>query len=1321
MFQTVRKKRAATGRVGAVAVLSAIALAVMGVQSQAATTGPTTSSAADSASSASSSSASPSYQSVCGPAKPGTFSCFALRSTDTPSAVHGPQGAATAPAGYGPGDLQSAYSLPSDGGAGQTVAIVDAYDDPTAEADLAVYRQQYGLPPCTTANGCFSKVDQRGGTQYPPANAGWDGEISLDLDMVSAIAPEARILLIEADDDSETNLAASVDEAVALGAKFVSNSYGSTYTSAAGSGEDPSETTTLDAYYNHPGVAVVAASGDSSYGVAYPAASQFVTSVGGTSLTRDPGSARGWSETAWSGAGSGCSLYEPKPAFQHDTGCANRSVADVSAVANPATGVAVYQSGIGWGVYGGTSVASPVIASVYADAGTPAPGTYPNSYPYAAGAGLNDITSGNNGSCTVGYLCNAVTGYDGPTGLGTPAGLQAFRTGPHGTLAGTVTSRAGKPVAGATVSDGTDVARTDAQGRYTLALPAGSHDLTVTAYGYVTGTAKVTVAAGATVTEDIKLAQVPSETVSGTVTDGSGQGWPLYAEVTVNGDPNAVWTNPRTGRYQVTLPKDSDYTLSFAPAAPGYDEVTKTVHVAQAPLSVNAAATADPWTATAPGYKLTLTGPTETFDSTTSAPAGWSVVNASGTSEGWQFNDPGNRGNQTGGTGGFAIADSNHFGFSSNLNTSLVSPVYDFSGDTQPEVGFDTMWVDNPYYESFEVQASDDDGATWTTVWTPDTEINAGDYSVTDAHFDVPLTAYAGKPSVQLRFVYTAHGAWYWGIDNVFVGQRDFLPTSGGLVVGTVQDANTGQGVVDATVTAGSDSSVQAQAVATPLDPNLGDGYYSLFVPGTGEHTLSAAKFDYVTAPRTVNVRANSTVEANYRLKAGQLQVTPGSITASAGLGGHATRTLTVTNTGTVPATLQIGEQGGQAGAASPSTVQGAPLQRIPGTYPMDRITGQPQSQAPAAGPSATPSDDAWQSAPGLPAAVADNVADAYDGKIYSGFGDSGGFSTSNSLYVLNPAAGTWTQLASAADPREAPGHGIIDGKLYVAGGWASDGTLDSKLEIYDIAGNTWTTGASDPDPYAGAGSAVVDGKLYLVGGCGADTCGTADASVYDPATNTWSQIAPYPEAISWNSCAGIDGKLYCAGGASSSGASVQHAYVYDPATNAWSTLPDMPIPLWGSAYAAANGMLVISSGITSGSTLTNQGVAYDPQDSTWTTLPNANTATYRGAGALGFYKLGGAPGSIYVPTTDVEYLPGYAVDPSANVPWLAESATKLTLRPGQRVTVTVTLDAGASEVGQPGTYSAQLVFGSSTPYPIPPVSVTLTVPTNTAPAKNAA
>lgn len=327
------------------------------------------------------------------------------------------------PSGYGPSDLLSAYNLPANGGAGQTVAIVDAYNDPNAESDMGVYRAQYGLPACTTANGCFRKVSQTGATSYPRNSTGWAGEISLDLDMVSAIAPKAHIILVEAKSATLGNLGASVNEAVSLGAKFVSNSYG---------GSESSSDPTYDAsYFKHPGVAITVSSGDGGYGVEYPAASQYVTSVGGTALRRSSNS-RGWTESVWSttkteGAGSGCSAYDPKPSWQMDTGCSKRTVADVSAVADPATGVAVYQTygATGWVIYGGTSVASPLIAAVYADAGTPV-ASYPVTDIYSHTSSLWDVTSGSTASCSPAYLCTAEVGYDGPTGLGTPDGLAAF-------------------------------------------------------------------------------------------------------------------------------------------------------------------------------------------------------------------------------------------------------------------------------------------------------------------------------------------------------------------------------------------------------------------------------------------------------------------------------------------------------------------------------------------------------------------------------------------------------------------------------------------------------------------------------------------------------------------------------------------------------------------------------------------------------------------------------------------------------------------------------------------------------------------------------
>ncbi|MEU6479816.1 S53 family peptidase [Streptomyces sp. NPDC047017] len=336
--------------------------------------------------------------------------------------------AGAAPSGYGPSDLQSAYKLPADGGTGQTVAVIDAYDDPNAEKDLATYRKQYGLPACTTSNGCFKKVNSSGNTSPLPskASANQGAEDSLDLDLVSAVAPRAKILFVEASKGTLTEMGKAVNQAVALGAKFVSNSY-----IFKESSSDPSYD---KQYYDHPGVAVVAGTGDWNYawGMGYPSSSPYVTSVGGTSLVRSSGE-RGWNETVWNsesdkGTGSGCSAYEPKPAWQKDTGCAKRMTADVAAVADPAHGLAVYDSyqKNGWGVFGGTSAATPVIAGVYADAGAPPSGSNPASFPYTHQDALNDVTSGDNGQCSPAYFCTAEKGYDGPTGLGTPNGTAAF-------------------------------------------------------------------------------------------------------------------------------------------------------------------------------------------------------------------------------------------------------------------------------------------------------------------------------------------------------------------------------------------------------------------------------------------------------------------------------------------------------------------------------------------------------------------------------------------------------------------------------------------------------------------------------------------------------------------------------------------------------------------------------------------------------------------------------------------------------------------------------------------------------------------------------
>ncbi|MEY9878022.1 subtilase family serine protease [Streptacidiphilus sp. MAP12-33] len=452
------------------------------------------------------------------------MSCLALARTDVtqPQAftAHAVSPNAT-PSGYGPTDLISAYNLPAGGGAGATVAIVDAQNDPNAESDLATYRSQYGLSACTTANGCFKKVDENGGTNYPTADSGWAGEISLDLDMVSAIAPNAHIILVEATSANMSDLGTAVNEAVSLGAKYVSNSYGGS--------EDSTDLSADSSYFNHPGVAITVSAGDSAYGAQYPAASQYVTSVGGTSLSRASNS-RGWSESVWEtssteGTGSGCSAYDPKPSWQTDTGCSNRTIADVSAVADPATGVAVYDSygASGWQEYGGTSASSPIIASVYADAGTPGSGDYPAKYPYQHTSALNDVTSGSNGSCSPSYLCTAGTGYDGPTGWGTPNGVTAFQAGSTGSETVSVTSPGNQTgTVGTAVSK--QISATDSAGKSltysATGLPAG---LSISSSGLISGTPTTAGTSNVTVTATSGTAS-GSTSFSWTVSTSGGGG-----------------------------------------------------------------------------------------------------------------------------------------------------------------------------------------------------------------------------------------------------------------------------------------------------------------------------------------------------------------------------------------------------------------------------------------------------------------------------------------------------------------------------------------------------------------------------------------------------------------------------------------------------------------------------------------------------------------------------------------------------------------------------------------------------------------------------
>lgn len=361
-------------------------------------------------------------QPLCPSPPAGSFRCFAWA-----HAAHG------AVAGLTPHDLQSAYRLPSaTRGTGQIVAIVDAYDNPRAERDLNVYRAHFHLGSCTAKNGCFEKVNEYGvHGDFPPADRGWAGEISLDLDAVSAVCPKCKLLLVEGTTNGARDLGFAVNAAARLGASVISNSYGGY------------EYAPYDPNFDQRGKAiVVAGTGDSGYFPEQPASFATVVAVGGTTL--EPAhNARGWSERVWNdpdigATGSGCSDFVAKPSWQTDKGCPTRASADVAAVGDPLTGLAVYDSlplgknrPGGWLVIGGTSASTPIVAGIYGLAGNgkTLSSTFARSIYSAAGSrAFNHIVEGNNGSCprVYEYICQAGKGYNGPTGWGTPNGTGAF-------------------------------------------------------------------------------------------------------------------------------------------------------------------------------------------------------------------------------------------------------------------------------------------------------------------------------------------------------------------------------------------------------------------------------------------------------------------------------------------------------------------------------------------------------------------------------------------------------------------------------------------------------------------------------------------------------------------------------------------------------------------------------------------------------------------------------------------------------------------------------------------------------------------------------
>ena len=886
----------------------------------------------------------------------------------------------------------------------------------------------------------------------------------------------------------------------------------------------------------------------------------------------------------------------------------------------------------------------------------------------------------------------------------------AAPVGDVGTLEGSVTDAdSGDPIPAARITMEGPLSRTvltGADGSYRSRVLAGNYDVTAEKFGWLPESAAASVPDEGTEVLDFELEAAPTGTLSGTVSDGSGHGFPLYARVSVSGTSLATYTDPVDGSYRLDIPLDTYVQILVDVQYPGYQRGFR-----EAQLSGDAvedfAVSVDNFSCTAYGYSVNVDGQTETFDGGTTPP-GWSVVDHSGTGQVWAFDDPGGWGNWTGGEGGFASADSDLYGPDGWQDTSLVSPIYDLTGVPDPTLIFKHHhdWAGN----QADVDVSVDGGTTWQTM------VSYG--QATEAEEVIPLPDEGDLSQVRVRFhYYDAYWAWFWQVDDVFVGERSCNPdVPGGYVVGNVYSSTTGDPVRGAVVISVDNPQDRGVTVDTPADENQDDGFYWLFSHLTGTHPFEASARRMGTEVQDVAVAADGAVRADFELGAGLLVVDPEEIGTQVVLGDSATEELTVTNGGDATAEVELREvrggvemlraDGTRMTSSAPG--KGAPARTFDAEPSMRALSGAAAAAGePAPKQPAGPAEEPWTDLASYPFGVIDNRVVNLDGTWYT-IGGTDGFEGFADVHRYDEASMAWAPVAPLPEPAWAVAAGVVEDQIVVTGGWRLDGGTSGATFVYDSGNDSWNQVADNPSSVSAAGQAVADGLVYSVGGCTTGECLPLSSTVtaYDPGSDQWQVLADYPVPAAFASCGAIDGSVVCTGGLADVG-DLSASYAYDAGTDTWSEVAGAPVTWWGSSYAVANGMLIVTGGIVDGQP-SNESYAYDLIADTWVDLPNPNTPAYRGAAACGFVRVGGDGGG-WIPLDTVEYLPGFddCGEAGADVDWLTLSETETVLEPGESWTVEVTTDGA---VPQPGTYTAGIAVVGGMPGTDPTVPVTMEV-----------